>query len=96
MFNSVSRNTFYPKIVSRKIGGGSSDGSGYGAVHQVEILATVQRIDKQHKIITLRGAQRTGSFELSPAIAAQNLKVGDTVHAVYISAMAVEVTPKQK
>jgi acetolactate synthase-1/2/3 large subunit len=23
MFNSVSRNTFYPKIVSRKIGGGS-------------------------------------------------------------------------
>ena len=24
MFNSVSRNTFYPKIVSRKIGGGSA------------------------------------------------------------------------
>jgi hypothetical protein len=82
--------------VDTKVYAPASDGSSYGAVHQVEILATVERIDKKHKTITLRGAQRTGSFDLSPAIAAQNLKVGDTVHAVYISALAVEVTPKQQ
>jgi hypothetical protein len=84
------------KRVDTEVYAPASDGSGYGTVHQVEILATVQRIDKKNKTITLRGAQRTGSFTLSPAIAAQNLKVGDTVHAVYISAMAVEVTPKQQ
>ncbi len=84
------------KRVDTNVYAPASDGSGYGAVHQVEILATVQRIDTKHKTISLRGAQRTGGFDLSPAIAAQNLKVGDTVHAVYISAMAVGVTPKQK
>ncbi len=67
--------------------------AGYGAVKQVEIIATVQSINRENKTITLRGAGRTDTFDLSPEMAADNLKPGDTIHAVLVSATAVQVTP---
>jgi|ERR1700722_5242493 hypothetical protein len=67
---------------------------GYGSVKQVEIIATVQSINRQNKTITLRGAGRTDTFDLSPEMAADNLKPGDTIHAVFVSATAVQVTPE--
>jgi hypothetical protein len=67
---------------------------GYGSVKQVEIIATVQSINLQNKTITLRGAGRTDTFDLSPEMAADHLKPGDTIHAVFISATAVQVTPE--
>ena len=67
---------------------------GYGSVKQIEIIATVQSINRQNKTITLRGAGRTDTFDLSPEMAADNLKPGDTIHAVFVSATAVQVTPE--
>jgi len=71
----------------------ADNSAGYGSVKQVEIIATTQSIDWQNKTITLRGAGRTDTFDLSPEMAADNLKPGDTIHAVFVSATAVQVTP---
>jgi hypothetical protein len=56
----------------------------------------VQSTNKKKKTITLRGLWHTETFDLSSEIAAYKLKAGDTVHAVMISATAVEVTPTTK
>jgi Cu/Ag efflux protein CusF len=72
----------------------SGNSPGYGSVKQVEIIATIQSINRQNKTITLRGAGRTDTFDLSPEMAADNLKPGDTIHAVFVSATAVQVTPE--
>ncbi|WP_438392695.1 hypothetical protein [Caballeronia sp. DA-9] len=74
----------------------ASDASGFGAAKEVDIIATVQRIDPKKKTITLRGPWRTETFGLTPDLAAKKFKVGDSVHAVYISATAVQVTPVAK
>ena len=73
-----------------------SGSQGFGAAHETEIVATVQSINNKNKTITLRGPWRTETFDLSSEIAAYKLKPGDTVHAVLISATAVEVTPAAK
>jgi Cu/Ag efflux protein CusF len=74
----------------------ASDASGFGAVREVEIIATVQNINRKNKTITLRGPWNTDTFDLTPELAAKKLKAGDTIHAVFVSAMAVEVTPVTK
>lgn len=56
----------------------------FGAVHEVEVIATVQSINKKNKTITPRGPWHTETFDLSSEIAAYKLKAGDTVHAVMI------------
>jgi Cu/Ag efflux protein CusF len=66
--------------------------SGFDTTRQVELLATVTRIDRKARIVTLRGPQNTASYEVSPQLDLGTLKVGDTVHAVYVSATAVNVT----
>jgi Cu/Ag efflux protein CusF len=74
----------------------ASDAAGFGSVKEVEIIATVQSINKKNKTITLRGPWHTDTFHLTPQLAAQKLKAGDMIHAVFISAVAVEVTPVNK
>jgi Cu/Ag efflux protein CusF len=74
----------------------ASDASGFGAAKEVEIIATVQKIDEKKKTITLRGPWHTDTFGLPPELAAQKLKAGDSVHVVFISATAVQVTPVGK
>jgi hypothetical protein len=67
--------------------------SGFESSRQVEIVATVEHIDAKRHTITLRGPWRTETIDLLPAFEAQKLKKGDTVHAVFVSAAAVKVTP---
>ena len=67
--------------------------TGYDATRQVEIVATVESINAKKRTITLRGPWRTETFDLTPDIAAEKLKKGDTIHAVFTSATAVQVTP---
>lgn len=67
--------------------------TGYDATRQVEVIATVESINAKKRTITLRGPWRTETFDLTPDIAAEKLKKGDTIHAVFTSATAVQVTP---
>ena len=84
------------KRVDTEVYAPASGSQGFGAVHETEIVATVQSINSKNKTITLRGPWHTETFDLSSEIAAYKLKPGDTVHAVLISATAVEVTPTAK
>jgi hypothetical protein len=84
------------KRVDTEVYAPASGSEGFGAVHEVEVIATVQSINQKKKTITLRGPWHTETFDLSSEIAAYKLKAGDTVHAVMISATAVQVTPTAK
>ncbi|HZZ11632.1 MAG TPA: hypothetical protein VFE79_13170 [Paraburkholderia sp.] len=67
---------------------------GFEAARQIEILATVQKIDRKKRLVTLRGAYQTQTLEAGPDIDLKDVKVGDTIHAVFVSAAAVQVTPQ--
>jgi Cu/Ag efflux protein CusF len=67
--------------------------TGFDATRQVEVVATVEGVDAKRRTITLRGPWQTDTFDLTPDLAAEKLKKGDTVHAVFTSAAAVRVTP---
>jgi Cu/Ag efflux protein CusF len=57
----------------------------------VEVLARIQHIDAKTRQITLRGPQRTVTLEVAPDVSLAGLKPGDTVHAQFESATAVQV-----
>ncbi|OAJ53019.1 hypothetical protein A6V36_11645 [Paraburkholderia ginsengiterrae] len=67
---------------------------GYESARQVEVLATVQKINHKKRLVTLRGAYQTQTLEVAPDVDLKDVKVGDTVHAVFVSAAAVQVTPQ--
>ncbi|WP_321926137.1 hypothetical protein [Paraburkholderia guartelaensis] len=67
--------------------------SGYDAARQVEVQATVQHINVKKREVTLRGAYQTVTLQATPDIDLKTLKVGDTIHAVFVSAYATQVTP---
>ncbi|WP_044042279.1 hypothetical protein [Caballeronia insecticola] len=67
--------------------------TGFDATRQVEIIATVESINTKKRTITLRGPWRTETFDLTPDVAEEKLRKGDTIHAVFVSATAVRVTP---
>lgn len=67
---------------------------GFASARQVEVLATVQKIDHKKRLVTLRGAYQTQTFEVGPDVDLKGVKVGDTIHAVFVSAAAVQVTPQ--
>jgi hypothetical protein len=64
------------------------------AVHRVDVIATVQRVDRKKRIIVLRGPTRTVQLAVSPGIDIGHVKAGDSVHAVFESAVAVQVQPR--
>jgi len=66
---------------------------GYQTAKQIEVLATVQKIDRKKRTVTLRGAYQTQTLDVGPDVDLKTLKVGDTVHAVFVSAAAVKITP---
>ncbi|MGF6837237.1 Cu/Ag efflux protein CusF [Paraburkholderia youngii] len=66
---------------------------GYEAARQTEVLATVLKIDHKQRLVTLRGAYQTQTFQAAPNVDLSDVKVGDTLHAVFVSAAAVQVTP---
>lgn len=67
---------------------------GFASARQVDVLATVQKIDRKKRLVTLRGAQQTQTLEVGPDVDLKDVKVGDTIHAVFVSAAAVQVTPQ--
>jgi Cu/Ag efflux protein CusF len=66
---------------------------GYESARQVEVLATVQKINNKKRNVTLRGAYQTQTLDVGPDVDLKEIKVGDTVHAVFISAAAVKIMP---
>jgi Cu/Ag efflux protein CusF len=67
--------------------------SGYDATRQIEIQATLEKIDRSKRKVTLRGAYRTVTLDVGPDVDLAKLKVGDTIHAVFVSAYAARVVP---
>jgi Cu/Ag efflux protein CusF len=67
--------------------------SGYNAARQVEVQATVKHINAKKREVTLRGAYQTTTVQATPDIDLKTLKVGDTIHAVFVSAYATQITP---
>jgi len=57
----------------------------------VEVSATVLEVDRKHRQVTLRGPIQTEVFDVAPDISLGNLKVGDSVRAVFVGAVAVSV-----
>ncbi len=66
---------------------------GYESARQTDVLATVMKIDRKQRLVTLRGAHQTQTFEAAPDVDLSDVKVGDTLRAVFVSAAAVQVTP---
>jgi Cu/Ag efflux protein CusF len=64
------------------------------AVHRIDVIATVQKVDRKKRIIVLRGPSRTVQLTVSPDIDISHVKVGDSVHAVFETAVAVQVQPR--
>jgi Cu/Ag efflux protein CusF len=62
------------------------------SVRSVEIVATVEKIDRKKRLVTLRGPSRTEVFRAPPEISIDSLKVGDSVRAQFVSAAAVQIT----
>jgi len=61
------------------------------SARRVEVVATVRKIDRKNRTITLRGTKRTETLDVSPDIPLEKLKVGDSVRAVFVSAVAASV-----
>lgn len=68
-----------------------ASGGVVASARRVEVVATVQRIDRKHRTITLRGPTRTEVLDVAPDIALDQIKVGDSVRAVFVSAIAATV-----
>lgn len=61
-------------------------------VRSIEVVATVQKIDRKQRLVTLRGPERTVTLQVSPEVPIDKLKVGDSIRANYASATAVQIT----
>ncbi|MEX3786523.1 copper-binding protein [Paraburkholderia sp. BR14374] len=62
------------------------------SARRVEVVATVRKIDRKQRTITLRGPSRTETLDVAPDIPLDKLKVGDSVRAVFVSAIAASVS----
>lgn len=62
------------------------------SAHRVQVLGTIQKIDAKKRLITLRGPTQTYLFAAAADVPLAGLKVGDSIHAVFESATAVQVT----
>jgi prolyl oligopeptidase PreP (S9A serine peptidase family) len=70
-----------------------ANAEGFQSSRRTEVLATVEKVDAKHRTVTLRGPWRTETLDVPSWLQPQMLKKGDTVHAVFLSAAAVSVTP---
>ncbi|MGF6602502.1 Cu/Ag efflux protein CusF [Paraburkholderia sp. GAS448] len=69
-----------------------ASGGVVATARRVEVLATVQKIDRKHRQVTLRGPTRTEVLDVAPDVSLDNLKVGDSVRAVFVAAAAAQVS----
>lgn len=61
------------------------------AARAVQVVATVQKIDRAHRKVTLRGPTRTVVVGVPQDVPIEKLKVGDSIRADYVGATAVQV-----
>ena len=61
------------------------------SAHRVRVIATVVDIDRKNRMMTLRGPKHRQVLRASNAIPLDQLKVGDSVRAEFVSAVAVEL-----
>jgi Cu/Ag efflux protein CusF len=62
------------------------------SARRVEVVATVQKIDRKRHSVTLRGPTRTETLDVAPDVSLDGLKVGDSVRAVFVAAIAASVS----
>lgn len=60
--------------------------------HRVEVTATILRIDRARRELTLRGPTETVALDVPPNVSLENLRVGQQVRATYVTQSAVKVT----
>jgi hypothetical protein len=66
--------------------------AGYASsAHRVQVVATVLKIDLKSRLVTLRGPKHQQVLRAAPNIRLDHLKVGDSVRAEFVSALAVEL-----
>ena len=66
--------------------------AGYASsAHSVQVVATVTKIDRKNRMVTLRGPKHQQVLRAAKGISLGQLKVGDSVRAEFISAAAVEL-----
>lgn len=58
----------------------------------VEVVATVQKIDRKKRLVTLRGPNRSVILQVAQDVPLDKLKVGDSIRANYVSATAIQIT----
>jgi len=59
---------------------------------QVEVTATIRRIDRATRELTLRGPTETIVLDAPPNVPIEDLRVGDKIRATYVTQSAVKVT----
>ena len=71
---------------------------GTAAGRTVEVLATIQSLDRKAGTATLRGVKRTVTLKVPEGVDITRLKVGDEVRAVFVEAavLSVERAPAAK
>ncbi|WP_345812089.1 hypothetical protein AAGS40_14175 [Paraburkholderia sp. PREW-6R] len=66
--------------------------AGYASsAHRVQVVATVLRIDRKSRMVTLRGPRHRQVLRAANSVPLDELKVGDSVRAEFVSAAAVEL-----
>jgi Cu/Ag efflux protein CusF len=58
----------------------------------VEVVATVEKIDRKSRKVALRGPTRTVVVVAPPDVSLESIKVGDSVRADFVGATAIRVT----
>ena len=57
----------------------------------VEVVATVQAIDRTTRMVTVRGALQSVTLKVANDVDLSKIKVGDNVRAVYIESISIQV-----
>ncbi|WP_322032843.1 hypothetical protein [Paraburkholderia sp. J76] len=64
---------------------------GYSTASQVELVATVQHVDRITRAVTLRGARETITVKAGQGVDLERLKAGEEIHAVLVDAFAISL-----
>ncbi|MEM5344302.1 hypothetical protein V4C56_32350 [Paraburkholderia azotifigens] len=63
------------------------------SMHRVQAVATVEKIDRTNRLLTLRDPTRTLTLEASSEGLLNGLKVGDSVRVDFVEATAIRISP---
>jgi len=60
--------------------------------HSVEVTATIRKIDRARRQLTLRGPTETVVLDVPPNVSIEDLRAGQKVRASYVTQSAVKMT----